>query len=392
MKQPEQDRLFLEDFVYTAGLKEEYSIAANYSHDAARKDRGFAACNWLALNRTIPAQSRDLARWNLFFYLKSASVIMPSFTARQVEFVPPDGYHPSNPSIAQLGNELVLLLRAVNFTLTADGTYRTPSNAPIHTRNFLLPLDAELAIRSSSEILPPASRPTPAFRQVEGFEDARIFAWRNALWCIGCLRELTSEGWCEQVLARIEQLSPTSYQLTDWRVLRPEGPRRHEKNWMPQVIDDRLQFIYACDPTRAVDENGCTLAEAVPTIAADKFRGGTQAITFDGGWLALVHEVSERDKLRYYQHRFVWFDSPTNLHRVSQPFYFIKKGVEYASGLARHPDGKSLLISFGVGDSQAWIAVVEVRDVRRLLDDAEQSLWGSCQSLLREGKMPLEGA
>ena len=89
---------------------------------------------------------------------------------------------------------------------------------------------------------------------------------------------------------------------------------------------DQLQFIYLCDPTRVVDENARTLAEATPAIAAEQFRGGTQAIAFDGGWLALVHEVSERDKLRYYQHRFVWFDSAERLRRVSRPFYFIKNG------------------------------------------------------------------
>ena len=160
--------------------------------------------------------------------------------------------------------------------------------------------------------------------------------------------------------------------LTDWRVLRPQGPRRHEKNWMPQVVGDRLQFIYVCDPTRVVDEYARTLSEATPAIAAEQFRGGTQVIVFDGGWLALVHEVSERDKRRYYQHRFVWFDSAGRLRRVSRPFYFIKKGVEFAAGLARAPDGKGLLISFGVADGEAWIATVEAGEVRRLLEDIEQ--------------------
>ena len=57
---------------------------------------------------------------------------------------------------------------------------------------------------------------------------------------------------------------------------------------------------------------------------------------------------------------------------MSRPFYFTRKGVEFAAGLTRRSEGKGLIISFGVGDSEAWIATVEASDVRRLLEDAEE--------------------
>src|SRR5262249_26977213 len=145
----------------------------------------------------------------------------------------------------------------------------------------------------------------------------------------------------------------------------------HEKNWMPRVVGDTLQFIYHCDPTRLVDADARNISEAAPPIAAHQFRGGTQAIPFDGGWLALIHEVRIRDGQRYYRHRFVWFDAAARLRRVSRPFFFQIRGVEFAAGLAWHPDGKRLMITYGVADSEAWIATVDADEVQGLLEDAE---------------------
>ena len=79
----------LEDFVYTSGLREEFAIAANYARDPVRKDRGFAACNWLALNREIGDAPRELAWSNLYFYMQPANEIMPSFEARRIDFAAP---------------------------------------------------------------------------------------------------------------------------------------------------------------------------------------------------------------------------------------------------------------------------------------------------------------
>jgi len=372
IERPERDAQFLEDFVYTAGLQEEYSIAANYARDPARKDRGFAACNWLALNRAIPDGTRQLARWNLFFYVHPAGAMLPSFAARQVGFDPPEGYYPLNPSVTRLGQRIVVMQRTMNCELIQDGhRSQTLGDAPVHTRNFLLRLNDDLDIQSAAEILPPSDMPEPAFKLVLGFEDLRLFSWRGELWGSACLRELTAHGWCEQVLARIGGNGPADCRLTDWRVLRPEGPRVHEKNWMPKVAGDRLQFVRLCDPTRVVDDRGSMITETTPVIASEHFRGGSQLIAWGGGWLALIHEVQERDRLRFYQHRFVWFDETNSLRKVSRPFFFHRMGVEYATGLAWHPNGDRLLISYGVADSEAWIATVSAGEVRGVLEDAE---------------------
>ena len=382
IKRPEQDILFLEDFVYEAGLREEYSIAANYARDPLRKDRGFAACNWLALNRSIPNGPHELAWSNLYFYTGPVSALLPSFTGRPIGFVPPEGYRALNPSVTRLGGQIVVVQRTANYTMTEDGLqHLTPNGDPIHTRNYLLRLTPELDIQTAAEILPPADMPDPAFKRVLGFEDVRVFDRGGSLWGSACFRELTADGWCQQVLARIEEQGPSICRFTDWRVLHPEGPTAHQKNWMPQAAGDRLQFMYLCDPTRVVDDHGQTLSEVPAAIAAHNFRGGSQLIGFDGGWLALIHEVHWRpaEKRRFYFHRFVWFDKANSLRRVSRPFFFSAKGVEFVAGLAWHPDAKRLLISYCVADRESWIATVDAAEVADALEDVGHLQSGTLQ-------------
>jgi glycosyltransferase involved in cell wall biosynthesis len=374
LPRPTGDLLFLEDFVYETGLREEYSIAAYYTPDRERKERGFAVCDWLALSRTAPAESNEQAWSNLFFYLRPLGVLTPSFAARRIDFTPPDDYLPMNPSVARFGDQILVVVRGVNYRLTEEGMrYETPNGEGYHTRNFLLRLNDELDVESSAEILPPADMPEPLCKQTLGFEDLRLFAWRGELWGLACVRELTRENWCEQLLARIEDCGSGLCRLTDWRPLRPAGPRQHEKNWMPRIAGEQLHFIYSCDPVRLLDKNARKVAETRSTMASFRFRGGSQAIPFDGGWLALIHEVRWRDaeQRRYYAHRFVWFSDEDELRRVSPPFFFHKHGVEFVAGLAWHPDERRLLISFGVADREAWIATIDAAEVRGAIKDLE---------------------
>jgi FkbM family methyltransferase len=60
------------------------------------------------------------------------------------------------------------------------------------------------------------------------------------------------------------------------------------------------------------------------------------------------------------------------LRSVSRPFVFHRKGIEFAAGLAWHPDGKRLLISYGIADREAWVATVDAVDVRNVLDGVDR--------------------
>jgi FkbM family methyltransferase len=72
---------------------------------------------------------------------------------------------------------------------------------------------------------------------------------------------------------------------------------------------------------------------------------------------------------RAYHHRFVWLDAACALRGVSRPFFLQKHGVEFAAGLAWHPDGRRLMVSYGVGDRESWIATIDAQDVSRVLED-----------------------
>ncbi|RWA58814.1 glycosyltransferase [Mesorhizobium sp.] len=377
IKRPEQDILFLEDFVYTTGLREEHAIAANYACDPVRKDRGFAACNWLALDRTIADGPRDLARSNLFFYLRPAKEEMPSFSARPVGFTAPDGYRMSTPSVTRRGDEIVLLQSSIAEAGAQDDT---PNGTPNHARNFLLRLSNDLEVESSREILRSADLPQPAYDRGLGCEGVRLFAWRDRLWAVACARTEADDR-LEPVIACIDQSGPGPYHMTDWRVLRPTGAKVQADNWMPlvkpagiNIEQEQLQFIAAGDPIGLFDDEGRTISQTAPAVATDQFRGGTQAIAFEGGWLALVYETRAKpnDARQYRQHRFVWFDGAGHLAKVSRPFFFDRTGIELAAGLAWHPDEKRLLISYSVDDTQPWIAIIDGTEVGRTLKDVDR--------------------
>jgi exonuclease I len=79
-----------------------------------------------------------------------------------------------------------------------------------------------------------------------------------------------------------------------------------------------------------------------------------------------------RDGARIYFHRFTWCDNVGSLKRVSRRFFFHRKGIEFVAGLAWHPDGERLIVSFGVGDGESWLGTVDAADIRATLYSPDQ--------------------
>jgi hypothetical protein len=110
------------------------------------------------------------------------------------------------------------------------------------------------------------------------------------------------------------------------------------------------------------------LKAAAEAFQLRPLRGGSQAIAFEGGWLTVTHEVSIVDEKRVNPHRFVWLDSDDRVQHLTEPFVLRSKGLEFCAGMCQSVEKDELILSFGVGDAEAWVANVSASDVRLALD------------------------
>lgn len=366
-----RDLLFVSDYVYQVGFREEFAITAFYG---PKRAKGFEVCDELSLDISIPHWSRDMARRNLFHYTPILSEIAP-ISIHKIPFTAPDGYISMNPSIVTMKDGSIrAIVRTVNYTITETGHYQIRGgdgtingSNPIHTRNFMVHLTPNFELEEAKEIDCPLH--IPKYDLVRGMEDMRLFECNGRLWASTCIREANEEGWCEQFFCRLDEYE-TRYGVKLTYMKPPE--RAHEKNWMPMVVGDRFQFVYRLGTILRPD--GAILVKHPMKRDLDHLSGGSQSIRLYNGspsseYLAVVHEARERpdNGQRAYTHRFVLMDERGEVLKVSAPFFIENKQIEFVAGLALHPDGKRLMISYGVRDCEARIVTIDYNDVVRLL-------------------------
>ncbi len=297
-----------------------------------------------------------------------------------------------NVGICSSGESFVVIATGINWTLVDRPREYNWAYLPGHSSGkvdlVLLEVDRDFRVVFSAKLDQPHDMPPPQSRAEIGFGDPRLFIWRRDLWCVAPVRQLNPDALTEMALVRVNRTQPDRYVLSDWRVVPSGKPPQLEKNWMPQVDGDELRLIYSVDP-RVLTDTGAELTNEPAPIVADGFRGGSQAVSFDGGWLMVVHEHEHVDGKRRYFHRFIWLDTANRLRRLSHPFYLRKLGIEFVAGMAWHPDGEHLVISFNVHDRDQFLAVVKADDVCRFLLEIAQNKQAT-QKVIAEGEMALE--
>ena len=299
-----------------------------------------------------------------------------------------DGLGLMNPSIYNDNGKLLVNLRSVNYTFYHSEeklfqhpygplTYVHPEN-DIHLRtwNYYLELNDNYEIEKYYKV------DTSAFPDKElwdfvGLEDARIFRWNKKLYMSGVRRDEDSIGTGRMELCEIVVESDTVKQISQVRIQPPLDPNSYcEKNWMP-ILDKPYHYIKWCNPTEVVKINPKTGTSKQVFIGEENLiggypRGGSQVISWKGGYVAIIHEVdlfkSEVDrKDAIYYHRILFWDKNFNLLKSSNKFSIMGGHVEFCVGLAIHKE--NMIMTFGFQDNAAYLLKFDESVLEELLND-----------------------
>ena len=291
-----------------------------------------------------------------------------------------------NPSVYVDGNEILCILRHVNYTLYHSENkrfqhrfgplqYLHPENDPhLRTWNYLLTLNADLSIKACQKIDTSRFDQEPLWTFV-GLEDARLFRWNQRLYISGVRRDTTTTGQGRMELSELEVTDHAVTEIARTRVPAPGSNDTYcEKNWMP-ILDHAGHYIKWSNPTEVVQYDPAS--DTCVTVALDQnksvanvpaFRGSSHVIPYGDYYLACTHEVDlfkspagEKDAV--YRHRLVVWDQDWNMVRYTDPFSFMGADIEFCCGAAWHDD--HLMLSFGFQDNAAFI----LKMPRHLVDE-----------------------
>jgi hypothetical protein len=226
-----------------------------------------------------------------------------------------------------------------------------------------------------------SDRADPPLREtaVRGLEDCRLFEADGALFAMCTTTDRHPSGHVHQSVCRLDETG----RVVAHRPLVGPFDQATQKNWLPFVgPDGQACALCRYDPLTVVrislDTGQYTVDREVRhDWNAGRWRGSAGPMPWPDGrpdrQVVLVHEVVYRqgpDAVweRIYTHRFFEYDAASRITRLSRPFVFVHKGVEFACGLSASWDRQAVIVTFGVEDAAAYLCRMPLARLEALLD------------------------
>lgn len=294
---------------------------------------------------------------------------------------------PMNASVFNDNGKLLLNVRTTNYILYHSENsrfqhiwgplaYVHPENdMHLRTENYLCEVDNDTLGVSKYCWIDTRTLDVEPLWQFVGLEDVRLIRWDEKLLASGVRRDTTTNGVGRMELSELLVNENSVKEISRFRIPTPKDPNSYcEKNWMP-IVDLPYHYIKWSNPTEVVvvDPETKTSKTVVHTEHFPffrDFRGGSQVLSFDDGYIALTHEVwlfnnyLGRKNAKYW-HRFLFWDKEFKLRKMSEEFSLLGANIEFAAGMCKHKN--DFLISFGFQDNAAYILKIDQNVVRGML-------------------------
>lgn len=362
-KYPNIDYLFLHKDVYDYKLDYEFSIIAYYLDSHGRHVP--KECMKVCAHPAIEDSTLQNVMNNYKFYSRTYPSKSPEYCqilkdiANQYR---PDGFTSTTPSLCKLANgDVALNIRYVNYTIDANGNYI--NKEVIQTINYLAIIDTTTHEKWTIKTIQEMDYNKTHDCLYAGLEDVRVVEYDNTL-LYNANRGLGYHN------MKIEhgKVDIQTCKTYDDVILKKDGERSVEKNWVLFESDKQLYCIYQWYPlTLGTIQNDIynTVHEFSTPTFFKHVRGSTNGQMYVSNgekelWF-LCHSVSYEHR-RFYYHLFVCLDATTmKLKKYTPWFTFESKPVEYSLGFVFLEE--DILIGYSTMDNSTNFTVIEKKKI-----------------------------
>ena len=155
---------------------------------------------------------------------------------------------------------------------------------------------------------------------------------------------------------------------TDWNLEKMPLPpdvsdTEPQKNWLGFYHGGEFLYVYSWSPYKVCNKSGTIVAEfSYGAYSLENYRGSANPVEWsslsfpDELYLCVIHKVQSSADGRRYYHRFITLDKHLKPSRVSHFLRLTTERIEYWSCMCLSIEKDSYWVSYGVKDSEAWLA------------------------------------